>query len=78
MLSARVTVSPAIFTGFFIGRLIAMGSMVLIRTLFLESQVPRVNAGRRSVPGRPAWRQAAVGLWAIGSAVPDRHSAAMR
>ncbi len=25
--SARVTVSPAIFTGFFIGRLMAMGSM---------------------------------------------------
>jgi hypothetical protein len=60
ILSARVTVSPAIFTGFFIGRLIAMGSMVLIRTLFLESPMPRVGAGRRSVPGRAAWRQAAV------------------
>jgi hypothetical protein len=31
-----VTVSPAIFTGFFIGKLIAMGSMVLMRTLFLD------------------------------------------
>jgi hypothetical protein len=73
-----VTVSPAIFTGFFIGRLIAMGSMVLIRTLFLESQTPRGSAGRRSVPGWAVWRQAAVGLWASGGAAPDRHSAAMR
>jgi hypothetical protein len=60
ILSARVTVSPAIFTGFFIGRLTAMGSMVLIRTLFLYPQMPRVSAGRRIVPGRAAWRQAAV------------------
>src|SRR4029077_8475504 len=63
ILSARLTVSPAIFTGFFIGRLTAMGSMVLIRTPFLESQMRRDSAGRRSVPGSAAWRQAAVGLW---------------
>jgi hypothetical protein len=60
ILSARLTVSPAIFTGFFIGRLIAMGSMVLIRTLFLESRMPGVGASRRIVPGWAAWRQAAV------------------
>ena len=36
ILSARVTVSPAILTGFFIGKLTAMGSMALIRTLFLD------------------------------------------
>jgi hypothetical protein len=51
--------------------------MALMRTLFLESQMPRGSAGKRSVPGWAAWRQAAVGLWAIGGAVPDRHSAAM-
>ena len=39
-------VSPAIFTGFFIGRLTAIGSMVLIRTLSLGRKVPRVGAGR--------------------------------
>jgi len=36
-LSARATVSPAICTGFFIGRLTAMGSMVLIFTPALSS-----------------------------------------
>src|SRR5579862_6946084 len=38
ILSARLTVSPAIFTGFFIGRLTAMGSIVLMRTLFLDGK----------------------------------------
>ena len=36
-LSARVTVSPAICTGFFIGRLTAIGSMDLIFTKRLET-----------------------------------------
>ncbi len=35
-LSARATVSPAICTGFFIGRLTAMGSIALIFTTFLD------------------------------------------
>jgi hypothetical protein len=55
-----LTVSLAIFTAFFIGRLTAIGSMALIRTLFLDRKVPRGGAGRQSVPGRAAWRQAVV------------------
>jgi hypothetical protein len=35
-LSARATVSPAICTGFFIGRLTAMGSIDLILTPVLD------------------------------------------
>src|ERR1700761_3531642 len=34
-LSARATGSPAIWTGFFIGKLIAIGSIALIFTMFL-------------------------------------------
>ena len=51
-LSARVTVSPAIFTGFFIGRLTAMGSMALIRTLLLD-HVPRSTPAAELYRGRP-------------------------
>ena len=79
-LSARVTVSPAIFTGLPIGRLTAMGSMALMRTL-----VPGEICA--SVAGQAAWRQGGrfvrnrpelhcVG--ALTSAPGDCHSAAMR
>src|SRR5580704_11378037 len=67
MLPARETVSPAIFTSFFIGRLMAIGSMDLMRTIF---------PGRDGaiVPGRAAPPQAGLvaadllGGYAIGLA----------
>jgi hypothetical protein len=43
-LSARVTVSPDIFTGFTIGRLTAMGSIPLILTLLLNPDWPHMAA----------------------------------
>ena len=51
ILSARVTVSPDICTGFFIGRLTAMGSIDLIRK---RSSLPRnFYRPRASVRRRP-------------------------
>ena len=47
-LSARATVSPAIFTGFFIGKLTAIGSIALIFTIVLDR---KVSADRRGVIG---------------------------
>src|SRR5271168_2748404 len=45
ILSARATVSPAIFTGFFIGKLTAIGSIALIFTLFLNRDVAEQTTG---------------------------------
>ena len=57
-LSARATVSPAICTGFFIGRLIAIGSIALIFTTSLARWRMRGSGGDGSGQPRRA-RQAA-------------------